>query len=56
MDVDFFGKLKIYIDEKSLKLITEYFGKNESIKVEIKPILKIGDFIKTREAKLINII
>lgn len=56
MDVNFFGKLKIYVDEESLKIITEYFGRNESIKVEIKPILKIGDLIKTREAKLINII
>jgi uncharacterized protein YoaH (UPF0181 family) len=56
MDVNFFGKLKIYIDEENLKIITEYFRKNESIKVEIKPILKIGELIKTREAKLINII
>lgn len=56
MDVDFFGKLKIYVNEESLKIITEYFRKNEPIKVEIKPILKIGDLIKTREAKLINII
>jgi len=56
MEVAFIGKLKIRINEKQLKVVSDYFKNTKSITIEIEPIIKMGDLIETRDAKLIKII
>ncbi len=56
MEVSFIGKLKIHATNEQLKIISDYFKKSKSIKVEVAPIIKMGDLIETRDAKLITIV
>ena len=56
MKAPFFGTIKIYVKDSDLDFISDYFKNNEQISVIIKPILKMGELIKTREAKLIEIL
>ena len=55
MKVQFFGKLKIYVEDIDLDEIAECFKIKEQIKITLKPLLKMGELIKTREGKLIKI-
>jgi len=56
MEVAFIGKLKVHANDKQLKLVSDYFKNSESVKIEVEPIIKMGDLIETRDAKLIKII
>ncbi len=56
MEVAFIGKLKVHMNEKQLKVVSDYFKNTDSIKIEVEPIIKMGDLIETRDAKLIKII
>ena len=56
MKVPFFGTMKIYVSNGDLDIVTDYFKEQKQITVKIKPIVKMGDLIKTREGKLIEII
>lgn len=56
MEVAFIGRLKIHINEKQLKVVSDYFKNTKSITVEVEPIIKMGDLIETRDAKLIKIL
>ena len=51
----FFGTLKIYTDDEGINQVSEYF-KDKQIKVKIRPIVKMGGLVKTREAKLSEVI
>ena len=56
MEVAFIGKLKIHVNDKQLNLVSDYFKNAKPIKIEVEPIIKMGDLIETRDAKLIKII
>jgi hypothetical protein len=56
MKAPFFGTMKIYVKDSDLDFISDYFKDKTQISVIIKPILKMGELIKTREGKLIEII
>ncbi|MGD9970785.1 MAG: hypothetical protein AB7S65_10045 [Sulfuricurvum sp.] len=56
MKAPFFGMLKIHVEQSDFEVISDYFKKKEIITVKIKPILKIGEMIKTKEGKLTEII
>ena len=56
MEVAFIGRLKIHINEKQLKVVSDYFKNTKSITIEVEPIIKMGDLIETRDAKLIKIL
>jgi len=56
MEVAFIGKLKIHASDKQLSKVSDYFKKSKAIKIEVEPIIKMGDLIETRDAKLIKII
>jgi len=56
MEVAFIGKLKIHASNKQLNKVSDYFKNSNAIKIEVEPIIKMGDLIETRDAKLIKII
>ncbi len=56
IEVAFVGKLKVHMSEKQLKVVSDYFKNTKSIKIEVEPIIKMGDLIEIRDAKLIKII
>ena len=56
MKSPFLGLLKIYTTQEGINHASDYFKKNEQIKIRITPILKIGKSIKTREANLVDIL
>lgn len=56
MEVAFIGKLKVHATNKQLNEVSDYFKNSKSIKIEVEPIIKMGDLIETRDAKLIKII
>jgi ribosomal protein L29 len=56
MEVAFIGKLKVHATNKQLNEVSDYFKSSKSIKIEVEPIIKMGDLIETRDAKLIKII
>lgn len=56
MKAPFFGTIKIYVKDDDLEVIADYFKEKKQIVAIIKPILKMGELIKTREGKLIEII
>lgn len=55
MEVAFIGKLKVHATNKQLNKVSDYFKNSKSIKIEVEPIIKMGDLIETRDAKLIKI-
>lgn len=56
MEVAFIGKLKIHASDKQLSRVSDYFKNSKAIKIEVEPIIKMGNLIETRDAKLIKII
>ena len=56
MEVAFVGKIKIRASDKHLSVVSDYFKEQKSIKIKIEPIVRMGELIKTRDAKLIKII
>lgn len=56
MDVDFIGKMKIRATDDQLSKMSDYFKNSQVVKIEVEPIIKIGDLIETRDARLIKII
>lgn len=56
MEVAFIGKIKVHTNNKQLEIVSDYFKESNSIKIEVEPIIKMGDLIETRDAKLIKII
>jgi hypothetical protein len=56
MDVDFIGKMKIRATDEQLSNISDYFKNSQAVKIEVEPIIKVGDLIETRDARLIKII
>jgi hypothetical protein len=56
MEVAFIGKLKVHATNKQLNEVSDYFKSSKSIRIEVEPIIKMGDLIETRDAKLIKII
>lgn len=56
MEVAFIGKIKIRATDKQLSKVSDYFKASKSIKIEIEPIIKMGELTETRDAKLIQII
>ena len=56
MEVAFIGKIKVHATNKQLNIISDYFKNSKSIKIEVKPIIRMGDLIETRDAELIKII
>lgn len=55
MEVAFIGKLKVHATNKQLNVVSDYFKNSKSIRIEVEPIIKMGDLIETRDAKLIKI-
>lgn len=56
MEVAFIGKLKIHATNAQLNIVSDYFKNSKSIKIEVEPIIRMGDLIETRDAKLIKIV
>ena len=56
MEIAFVGKIKIRASDKHLSVVSDYFKEQKSIKIKIEPIVRMGELIKTRDAKLIKII
>ena len=56
MEVAFIGKIKVHATNKQLNIVSDYFKNSKSIKIEVKPIIRMGDLIETRDAELIKII
>jgi len=56
MEVPFIGKVKIRASNSYLSAVSDYFKESKSIKIEIEPIVKMGELTETRDAKLIKII
>ncbi|WP_198304195.1 hypothetical protein [Arcobacter vandammei] len=56
IDVDFIGKMKIRATDKQLSKMSDYFKNSQAVKIEVEPIIKIGELIETRDARLIKII
>lgn len=56
MDVDFIGKMKIRATDEQLSNMSDYFKNSQAVKIEVEPIIKVGDLIETRDARLIKII
>lgn len=52
----FFGTLKIYANKAKISMISTYFNEEKAVTIKINPILKMGELVKTKEAKLIEII
>ena len=53
---DFIGKMKIRATDDQLSKMSDYFKNSQVVKIEVEPIIKIGDLIETRDARLIKII
>lgn len=56
IDIPFIGKMKVRATDEELSRVSDYFGKKEPIIVEIKPIIKMGELVETRDSKLVRII
>ena len=56
MEVAFIGKVKVHATNQQLNKVSDYFKNSKPIKIEVEPIIKMGDLIETRDAKLIRII
>ena len=56
MDVAFIGKIKIRATDKQLSQVSDYFKNQQVIKIEVEPIVRMGELVETRDGKLINII
>lgn len=56
MEVAFIGKIKVRATDKQLSKVSDYFKATKSIKIEIEPIVRMGELTETRDAKLIKII
>ena len=56
MKVPFFGILKIYADKNKINIISNYFKEEKAVSIKINPIVKMGELVKTKEARLIEII
>jgi hypothetical protein len=55
MKVPFFGALKIYTTKVQINEISNYFKEDRAVEIKINPIVKMGELIKTKEARLIEI-
>ncbi|MDD2828797.1 MAG: hypothetical protein PHW18_04410 [Sulfuricurvum sp.] len=55
MEIAFIGKLKVHATNKQLNEVSDYFKSSKPIRIEVEPIVKMGDLIETRDAKLIKI-
>ena len=51
----FVGKLKVRTTDEQLSIISDYFKEQRSIKIEVAPIIRMGELTETREAKLVDI-
>jgi hypothetical protein len=56
MKTPFFGTLKIYTNNEEINIIADYFKNKLPISIKINPIVKMGELINTKEAKLIEIL
>lgn len=56
MKAPFFGTLKIYTTTEEINKVSKYFQDEKPITVKLNPIVKMGELIKTKEAKLVEII
>lgn len=56
MEIAFIGKVKVRTTDEQLSIVSDYFKEKKSIRIEIQPIIKMGELIETRDAQLINII
>lgn len=56
MEVAFIGKLKVHATNNQLNTVSDYFKNSKSIKIEVEPIIRMGDLIETRDARLIKIL
>ena len=48
--------MKIRATDDQLSKMSDYFKNSQVVKIEVEPIIKIGDLIETRDARLIKII
>lgn len=56
MKVPFFGTLKIYANKEAINILSSYFIKEKPVTIKINPIIKMGELVKTKEARLVEII
>lgn len=56
MKVPFFGLLKIYANKETINILSNYFIEEKPVTIKINPIVKMGELVKTKEAKLVEII
>lgn len=56
IDIPFIGKMKVRAKDEELSRVSYYFGNKEPIKVELEPIIKMGELVETRDSKLVRII
>ena len=55
MKVPFFGTLKIYANKEAINILSNYFIEEKPVTIKINPIVKMGELVKTKEARLIEI-
>lgn len=56
MKVPFFGSLKIYANKEAINILSKYFIDEKAVTIKINPIVKMGELVKTKEARLVEII
>ncbi|MBF7071334.1 hypothetical protein [Aliarcobacter butzleri] len=56
MKVPFFGLLKIYANKEDINILSNYFIEEKPVTIKINPIVKMGELVKTKEARLVEII
>ncbi|MFY4817943.1 hypothetical protein ACOTWJ_06920 [Aliarcobacter butzleri] len=56
MKVPFFGLLKIYANKEAINILSNYFIEEKPVTIKINPIVKMGELVKTKEARLVEII
>ena len=56
MKVPFFGTLKIYANIYDINILSNYFKEEKPVTIKINPIVKMGELVKTKEARLVEII
>lgn len=56
MEVAFIGKIKVRATDKELSKVSDYFKEQKTLKIEVEPIIKMGELVETRDGKLISII
>lgn len=56
MKVPYFGALKIYANKDAINILSNYFIEEKPVTIKINPIVKMGELVKTKEARLVEII